>query len=95
MHPRTWFGLAIRIIGVWTTVKCVPSFIYGFNVFKGFDNDRTISSLVLVNQGVGELVVGLLLLKLAPMIATWAYPIYASPVDDEDVVPEGEQEAPR
>lgn len=70
MHPRAWFGLAVRVIGMWMMVQSVPAFVYAFNLFKGLDGGRMLSPMGMFNQ----LVVGMLLVKLAPSLAMWAYP---------------------
>jgi hypothetical protein len=74
MHPRAWFGVAVRVIGVWMVVQSASSFVYAFNLVKGLDSLRSISPMAMVNQGVGYFVVGLFLVKLAPLVVSWAYP---------------------
>ena len=74
MHPKAWFGVAVRVIGVWMVVQSASSFVYAFNLVKGLDSLRSISPMAMVNQGVGYFVVGLFLIKLAPLVVSWAYP---------------------
>jgi hypothetical protein len=74
IHPKAWFGVAVRVIGVWMLVQSTSSFVYAFNLFKGLDNLRSISPMAMVNQAVGYFVVGVFLIKLAPLVVSWAYP---------------------
>ncbi|WP_426661136.1 hypothetical protein [Rhodanobacter aciditrophus] len=92
MHPRAWFGAAVRVIGVWMVVQSASSFVYAFNLVKGLDSLRSISPMAMVNQGVGYFVVGLFLVKLAPLVVSWAYPrrSEASTQDAEEPAKEDE-----
>lgn len=74
MHPRTWFGVAVRVIGVWMMVQSASSLVYAFNLVKGLDSLRSISPMAMVNQGVSYFLVGVFLVKLAPLVVSWAYP---------------------
>lgn len=74
MHPRAWFGVAVRVIGVWLIVQSASSFVFAFNLHKGLDSLRAMSPMAMVNQGVAYFVLGLLLVKLAPSVVSWAYP---------------------
>lgn len=74
MHPRAWFGVAVRVIGVWMMVQSATAFVYAFNLVKGLDSLRSISPMAMVNQGVGDFVMGLVLIKFAPLVVAWAYP---------------------
>ena len=74
MHPRVWFGVAVRVIGVWMVVRSASSFVYAFNLVKGLDELRSVSPMAMVNQGVGYFIVGVFLIKLAPLVVSWAYP---------------------
>lgn len=74
MHPSAWFGVAVRVVGVWMVVQSASSFIYAFNLAKGLDSLRSMTPMAMVNQGVGYLAMGLFLIKLAPLVVSWAYP---------------------
>lgn len=94
IHPKAWFGVAVRVIGVWMVVQSTTSFVYAFNLVKGLDSFRSISPMAMVNQGVGYFVVGVFLVKLAPLVVSWAYPRRVeidAPVTEES--PEGKQES--
>ncbi|HET6804983.1 MAG TPA: hypothetical protein VFH59_06000 [Frateuria sp.] len=73
MHPRAWFGLAVRVIGLWTMVQSGSSFVYAFNLVKELDL-KGVSPMAMFNQGLEGLVVGLVLVTFASSIAAWAYP---------------------
>ena len=62
------------MIGVWMMVQSASSFVYAFNLMKGLDSLRSVSPMAMVNQGVGYFLVGLFLIKLAPLVVSWAYP---------------------
>lgn len=74
MHPRAWFGVAVRVLGVWMVVQSASALVYAFNLVKGLDNLRSVSPMAMVNQGVGYFVVGVFLIKFAPLVVSWAYP---------------------
>ncbi|MGC1548671.1 MAG: hypothetical protein WA777_09080 [Rhodanobacter sp.] len=74
MTPFTWFSLALRVIGAWIGIQSVQSLIYAFNLAKGFDTSNLITPMACVNQSMGYVVIGLLLIKFAPFLASLAYP---------------------
>jgi hypothetical protein len=74
MTPFTWFSLALRVIEAWTAVQSAQMFIYAFNHFKSFDTTHVVTPVACLNQGVGYIVLGVVLIKLAPVFASFAYP---------------------
>lgn len=92
MQPRAWFGVAVRVIGLWLLVRCVQALIYAFNLAKGLDTVRDLSPMSMVNYGVAYVAIGLVLIRFAPLVVSWAYPGAArtgAPVAD-DVTKEDE-----
>lgn len=74
MTPFTWFSLSLRVIGAWMAVQSFQFFIFAFNLYKGFDSSKIVSPTASLNQGVGYVAIGVLLIALAPAIASFAYP---------------------
>jgi hypothetical protein len=74
MTPFSWFCLSLRIMGAWLIVEAFQYAVAGFDVVHGFDKALQYTIEVFLNQGVAHLVMGLLLIKLAPFFAALVYP---------------------
>ena len=83
MTPFLWFGVALRAIGVWVIVTGLELGVTGFNALRGLGEADVYVARAYFNQLVAHLVIGLVLIKFAPMIAQWAYPVVRTPVVEE------------
>ena len=74
MSTYKWFCLALRVIGAWNAVYSLGHFVAEFNEIKGFYTPASTTPFGFFLQGMAHLVVGLLLMRYAPLIARFAYP---------------------
>lgn len=75
MTPFLWFGVALRVIGAWTIVTGLEMGISGFNIMRGLSGATESMAWAYFNQLIAHLAIGLVLIRFAPMIAQWAYPV--------------------
>jgi hypothetical protein len=75
MTPRSWFGIGVRLLGLWEMLYGLDEVVMMFSLSSG-----TYHSSVYANAGgvfpfaAFHLIVGGLLLKAAPVLAVWCYP---------------------
>jgi hypothetical protein len=74
MSSFQWFCLALRIIGAWNFVVGLEHFTSCFNAMHGYYNPTLTHPFGFFIQGSVHLVVALVLLRLAPFLALFAYP---------------------
>jgi hypothetical protein len=84
MTPFLWFGVALRVIGVWTIVTGLETGVSGFNILHGLSGATEYMARAYFNQLIAHLAIGVVLIKFAPMIAQWAYPAARAPVAEEE-----------
>ncbi|MFC5743168.1 hypothetical protein [Dyella tabacisoli] len=78
MTPFVMFSLALRIIGAWVTFSAVEYFLTSFNMTHGLYTSASTQVMAIVNQAVLHLLVGFVLIKFAPFLASLVYPAEAS-----------------
>jgi uncharacterized membrane protein len=74
MTPFLWFSLSLRIIGVWTIVTGLEMAVSAFNIARGLSGAAEYSAWAFFNQVIAHVVIGLVLIRFAPLLAQWAYP---------------------
>ena len=84
MTPFLWFGVALRVIGVWTIVTGLELGVTGFNALRGLGEANEYMARAYFNQLIAHMVIGVVLIKFAPMIAQWAYPVGRVAVVEEE-----------
>ena len=83
MTPFLWFGVALRAIGVWVIVTGIETGVSGFNIMRGLSGATDYVAWAYFNQTIAHMVIGLVLIRFAPMIAQWAYPVVRTPAVEE------------
>lgn len=83
MTPFLWFSLSLRIIGAWTIVTGLEMAVTAFNVTRGLSSAAEYPAWAFFNQTIAHLVIGLVLVKFAPLLAQWAYPRAKAPLQEE------------
>jgi hypothetical protein len=70
LTPKQWFVLAVRVIGVWTLLKALTTFVTAHNIIEGFVPPSPSTRAVgWVLYGAVDAVAGLYLLLGAPHLA--------------------------
>ena len=79
MTSFQWFSLSLRIIGAWTVVTGLEFLGTAYNTSHGLGSGAGYSTWAYINQTIIHLAIGILLLKLAPTFARFAYPLPKEP----------------
>ena len=75
MTPRLWFGIGVRLLGLWELLYGMDEVIMMFGISQGTYHSGLYSSPGgLFPFAVFHLVVGVLLLKGASFLVVWCYP---------------------
>jgi len=77
MTPRSWFALALRILGVWVALDAIQDFTAMANVLMHLYNPAYTSPTGYFVYGAVKAVMALILLKGAPLVALHFYPSHS------------------
>ncbi len=73
MSPKHWFVLACRVMGVWTLLGAITSWVTVHNVLKGFFRPESTSIGGYVLHAAVDTVLGLYLLVGSAQLASLVY----------------------
>ena len=73
MNPKHWFVLACRVMGVWTLLGAVTSWVTVHNVLKGFFHPESTSIGGYVLHAAVDTFLGLYLLVGSAQLASLVY----------------------
>ncbi len=71
---RSWFGIGVRLIGLWELVSSVDEFVTYVNVLQRLYAPSVTSPTAYLTHAVTHLLVGSTLLFFAPSIVRAVYP---------------------
>lgn len=80
--PKDWFGIAIRVLGVWTFIEGVRGFVMALGYERGWFAPRELSEYYMLNSIV-EFIAGVALMRGADLIVKFCYPEHHVPPEDE------------
>jgi hypothetical protein len=73
MSPKDWFGIAVRVLGVWTVVEGLRGLVTVLAYRKDLLQSPDLSEYYLMNR-VAELGAGFILMRGAHLITKFCYP---------------------
>ncbi len=75
MNVRLWFGIGVRLLGLWEVLYGLDEVVCMFTMAVGIYHPATYSAPVgLFPFAAFHIIVGGLLLKGAPVLVVWLYP---------------------
>jgi hypothetical protein len=72
MRPKDWFGVGVRLLGVWELLECLDEIRMAAEAHLGLLPLRTPLATYFVH-GAADLVVGIYLLMGAPLLLSFAF----------------------
>jgi hypothetical protein len=73
MTPRTWFTLALRIIGVWVAIDGIDQLAAVVNIKFGFSSPVTTQLPAFLIHGALKILIAFVVLRGAPLISSYFY----------------------
>ncbi|MDR3414657.1 MAG: hypothetical protein P4L83_00590 [Nevskia sp.] len=74
MTPRMWFSLVLRAFGAWTIIHAAQDAVGLLDVKLGIYTSMQYPASLYAFNGAMNLLIGAILLKVAPSIAGYFYP---------------------
>jgi hypothetical protein len=87
MSPRNWFGVGVRLIGLWQIVTGVDELVAYANVVLRLSGTSLASSNGFLTHAIVRLLVGCILLFSAVSVVNAVYP-------SAEVIPDRDEEPP-
>ena len=73
MTPRSWFTLALRLLGVWAAIDSIDQIVTILNIKAGFFQPGYTQVWAYALHAAGKMLVAFCLLVGAPVIAAYFY----------------------
>jgi hypothetical protein len=83
MSVRLWFGVGVRLLGLWEVLYGLDEVVCMFAMAEGIYHPATYPTPIgILPFAAFHLIVGGLLLKGAPLLTVWFYPTSTPPGTD-------------
>jgi hypothetical protein len=73
MTPRSWFALALRLLGVWAAIEGIDQIVVVLNIKAGVFQPGYTQASAYALHAAAKILVAFVLLVGAPMVAAYFY----------------------